>query len=60
MCCKCNKFKACKIILFTLILSLIISLLICVIYFNNKSYDVLTAIAVEGDNTRAWNNYYNV
>ena len=63
--CKCNKFKECKIILITLILSLVISLLIslliCIRYStNNKTLNVLTAIAVKDDNTRNWDNYYKI
>lgn len=59
--CKCNKFKECKIILITLIIILLISLLIMIIYStNNKTLNVLTAIAVKDDNTRNWNNYYKI
>ncbi len=59
--CKCNKFKECKIILITLIILLLISLLIMIIYStNNKTLNVLTAIAVKDDNTRNWNNYYKI
>ena len=61
MCCKCNKFKECKIILITLIILLLISLLIMIIYStNNKTLNVLTGTAAKDDNTRNRNNYYKI